>query len=295
MVRILFLNANPSDTTRLRLGEEMRQIDLKIRQTTFRDEFELKLHLAVHADDLQELLLRHKPHVVHFSGHGSTKSEIILEDDSDRSHAVSAETLSRLFNLLTRDIRCVLLNSCFSEPQARAIAGHIDCVVGMSKAISDKAAIAFSASFYHALGYGESVGDAFDLGRLNIDMTGLDEEQTPRLVCPRGDPRQIFLLGEEATAGVPLQASYLARSLTEGDVSERVLAAQVLFISPRPPLLKLLVQRSAADPEPMVRTWLNRALGRLKTPAALEALRRNVNDHDPLAALGAEDALNELE
>lgn len=295
MVKILFLCANPSDTTQLRLGEEVRQIDLKIRLSKLRDEFELRSHWAVRAGDLPELFQRHAPDVVHFSGHGSASSELILEDDSNYGRPISASALRRLFTILGRNIRCVVLNSCYCEPQAGAIAEHIDCVVGMAKAISDEAAINFSAAFYHALGYGQSIQEAFDLGCLNINLMNPGEEETPKLFCPRTDPRRLFLVSDERAAGTRRQLEDLARGLIEGDAHERAIIAQILFISPSRPLAGLLIERSATDPHPMVRSWLNRALGRLKTTEAVEALRRNAADHDPLAALGAEDALSEIE
>jgi hypothetical protein len=85
MIQVLFLGANPSDTTRLRLDEEVREIDSVLRQSEFRDMFDLQQHWAVRISDLQGLLLRHKPDIVHFSGHGSMSNEIILEDSSGTS------------------------------------------------------------------------------------------------------------------------------------------------------------------------------------------------------------------
>ena len=245
----------------------------------------------MHVGDLQEHLLRHGPTLVHFSGHGSAESEIILEDDSNLSYPVPVGILSGLFSVLRRSVRCVVLNSCYSEPQARVIAEQIACVIGMSKTISDEAAINFAAFFYHALGYGESIWDAFSLGRLSIDSKGLGEGETPKLLCPYADPKKVFLVSEERSAGTPEQMIELARSLIEGGAHERIIAAQILFVSPRAPLASLIIDRSAADPHPMARYWLNRALGKLNTPAALAALRRNLDDPDPYAALGAEDAL----
>ena len=43
----------------------------KIRSAEYRDTLELVSAWAVRPDDLQQLLLQHQPHVVHFSGHGS--------------------------------------------------------------------------------------------------------------------------------------------------------------------------------------------------------------------------------
>lgn len=194
MITILFLAANPSDTIPLRLDEEIRTIDERLRRTEFRDIFEIKQHWAVRVADLQECFLRHRPNIVHFSGHGSKSSEIILQDNSSKSQPVLDRTLSNLFSILKDDIRCVVLNACYSEKQAHAIAEHIECVVGMSQAITDSAALSFASSFYQALGYGRSIKTAFDLGCGQIDMEGLGEHETPKLLTLHCNPSKIVLL-----------------------------------------------------------------------------------------------------
>lgn len=193
-VRILFLSSNPRDTLRLGLDQEVRAIDASLQQARFRDRFDLRQHGAVRVGDLQECLLRHEPHIVHFSGHGTQSSELILEDDQGNSQTVSARALSTLFSVLKANIRCVVLNACYSEQQARAIAEHIDCVIGMSNAVSDSAVISFSSSFYGAIGYGRDIQTAFDLGRVAIDLDNLDEQDKPKLLAPNSDPRSIVLV-----------------------------------------------------------------------------------------------------
>ena len=111
-VKILFLAANPLDTTRLRIEEESRSIDQALRQTEFRDKFEIIQHWAVRDTDLQSYLLRHEPNIVHFSGHGSDLNEIVLEDESGNSRPVSPRALGSLFSVLKDNIRCVVLNAC---------------------------------------------------------------------------------------------------------------------------------------------------------------------------------------
>ena len=140
-IKILFLAANPLEMPRLRLDKQIRVIDEKLRLSELRDKFELRQYWAVRVGDLQGYLLRHQPDIVHFSGHGSQSSGIILEDDSGKHHLVSARALSTLFSLLKDNIRCVVLNTSYTEPQAEAIAEHIECVIGMSNAIGDSAAI----------------------------------------------------------------------------------------------------------------------------------------------------------
>lgn len=194
MIKILFLVANPSDSTRLRLDQESRAIDQVLRQAEFWERFELQQHWAVRVADLQALLLRHQPSIVHFSGHGSEASEIILEDNVGNSQPVALQALSQLFAVLKDNIRCVVLNGCYSEQQAAAIAKHIDCVVGMSKAIQDAAAISFAAAFYQALGFGRDVKTAFELGRLQIDLEHLNEQQVPQLHATNQNPAEIFFV-----------------------------------------------------------------------------------------------------
>ncbi len=191
MIKILFLAANPTDTSRLRLDEEIRSIDQALRQTEFRDRFVLYQQWAVRVTDLQGHLLRYKPNIVHFSGHGSTSNEIILEDNNGNSHPVPPRALSQLFSVLKDDIKCILLNACFSENQAQELASNIDCVIGMSKAIGDKAAISFATAFYQALGYGRDVKTAFELGCLQIDLKNLNDQDVPKLIAEINHPEHV--------------------------------------------------------------------------------------------------------
>ncbi|MFC1991459.1 hypothetical protein ACFLVC_01855 [Chloroflexota bacterium] len=197
MITILFLACNPFGTERIAFDEEARKIDSKIRSSEYRDHFTIEAHLAVRLSDLQELFLRYKPNIVHFSGHGSTSSEIVLQDDSGAACIVPTEALETLFSEFSNHIQCVVLNSCFSKIQATAIADHIDCVIGMSDSITDKAAISFSSSFYQALGYGKDVKNAFDLGCNQIQIDGLNEHQVPILLSQKTDASSVILESDE--------------------------------------------------------------------------------------------------
>jgi len=76
-VKILFLAANPKGTTAIRLDEEIREIHSKIRAAEFRDSFELVSRWAVRPGDLLQAFNEVRPHVVHFSGHGSPNAELV--------------------------------------------------------------------------------------------------------------------------------------------------------------------------------------------------------------------------
>ncbi len=61
----------------------------------------------------------------------------------------------------------------------------------MPKAISDQSAISFATAFYQALGYGQEIKAAFDLGCVQIALEGLEEQDTPKLVAIQEEPRSI--------------------------------------------------------------------------------------------------------
>lgn len=183
--RILFLGANPLDSTRLRLDEEVREIDQALAMADRGGCFELHQKWAVRAADLQIHLLRHRPHVLHFSGHGSQQKAIYLEGDGGGSCLVEATRLARLLSQFKTSLRCVVLNACYSEAQAMAIAEHIDCVVGMSSDVIDEAAIRFAAAFYQALAFGCSVKAAFDMACSDIKIGELGQDAVPQLLATR--------------------------------------------------------------------------------------------------------------
>ena len=66
---------------------------------------------------------------------------------------------------------------------------HVDCAIGMKRAIEDKAAITFAASLYRALGFGRSVKEAFDQAVAHLAMEGSSNQDNPELFARDGiDP-----------------------------------------------------------------------------------------------------------
>jgi CHAT domain-containing protein len=175
------LAANPKSTSRLRLDEEVREIDALLQRAKKRKLFDLKQRWAVRVQDIYQSLLDFKPQIVHFSGHGTGDDGLVMEDETGKAYLVDTVALTKLFELFASNVECVVLNACYSEVQASAIAQHIPYVIGMNKAIGDKAAIKFATGFYSALGAGESVEFAYKLGCNVIQLDGTPEHLTPIL------------------------------------------------------------------------------------------------------------------
>jgi hypothetical protein len=184
---ILFLAANPVDTAPLRLDEESREIDEGLRRARQRERFEFQQRWALRPQDLQRAILDCEPRIIHFAGHGTGEQGIVLENEEGESKPVSSAALEKLFELYSQ-VECVLLNACYSDAQAQAIAKHIRYVIGMKNAIGDPAAIRFATGFYDALGAGQTIDFAFKAGCLSIQLEAIPEELTPvlhRLDTPR--------------------------------------------------------------------------------------------------------------
>ncbi|WP_310834377.1 AAA family ATPase [Aetokthonos hydrillicola] len=181
MKTVLILAANPTDRSRLRLDQEVREIEEGLQRASKGQQFRLVQKWAVRSRDFYRAILEHQPQIVHFCGHGAGVDGIVLEDDTGQPTLVDKEALSKLFKLFAvkGGVECVVLNACYSEVQAEAISQYIKYVIGMNQAIGDKAAIAFAVAFYDALGAGRTVEFAFDLGC--SQLIGLKEDQTPVL------------------------------------------------------------------------------------------------------------------
>lgn len=179
---ILILASSPTNTARLRLDKEMREIDAGLRRAKQRDQFTLEQKWAVRPDDLRRALLDYNPQIVHFCGHGAGNQGLVLENNVGEAQFLPTNALASLFKLFAnRGVECVVLNACYAEVQAEAISQHVNYVMGMSDEISDDAAVKFAIGFYDAVGAGWSYEDAYQLGCNAIALEGIPEELTPVL------------------------------------------------------------------------------------------------------------------
>lgn len=205
VTKILFLAANPKNTTPLSLEKELREIDEGLRRSKHRDRYELEQKWAVRPRDMQRAILDLSPQIVHFSGHGlgaergelsaqgvrdlcvepetSLEPEgLVFEDDTGQAKLVNTEAIAGLFELFADQIECVLMNACYSVNQAEAIAQNVPYVIGMNRAVGDTAAQIFAVGFYDALGAGRGIEFAYKSGCVAIKLAGIPESLTPQLI-----------------------------------------------------------------------------------------------------------------
>jgi hypothetical protein len=196
---ILFLASNPSETSKLQLEKEFTRIFNGIQEGS--KDLKLVAEWAVTPGHLQQAILKHRPNIIHFAGHGASEKQgsgndrdivfegghssgLLLQDANGRPQLVRTSALANLFETMKEldglDIEVVILNACHQDEQAKAIAQHVPYVIGTTDAIDDNAAIEFSTGFYRGLSdrHGD-VNFAFRLARNSVMLQGLDDGMAP--------------------------------------------------------------------------------------------------------------------
>ena len=180
-VRIFLAASEPTNAGPIRSGIEFRKIEEEFQKSANRDQFQLRYCLATQVRDLRGALLEFRPHILHFSGHGVEEGLLCFLNESGRESQVRTGGLANLFQLFSSDVKCVLLNACYSEQQAAEISQHIPYVVGMNDGIELDSAIAFSVGFYQVIAAGGGIEEAFALGCVAIETEGCRGREIPVL------------------------------------------------------------------------------------------------------------------
>ena len=193
-LRILFIAVN-DDQARLALDEEHHAIRDSL--APWRERFVLESALALRIDELGRELRDHSPHVVHFGGHGTQAGELLLKDGARSFAGISTDALQSLLRENARDLKLVVLNACFSREHASAACDIAGIAIGMSRQISDEAAIAFSRTLYETLAGARSVLDAFGKARAEIKRTMAPGDATVPTLHVRADldASRVYLVG----------------------------------------------------------------------------------------------------
>ncbi len=201
-IKILFVASNPSDTRyRFFLDNQIREIAQLIRLGVYREGFELVSDWSVSAAEMQAVLLRHRPDIVHFSGHGTNARGIALEDERGDMKLVSKPGLASLLHLLKDKIRLVVLQGPYSKGQVEAFQETIDFTVRMSATTGNMAGVLFLSTFYQALFFGKSIEDSFRSATNQLELEGLKQSETPKLLVRKGaDSSKGFLVSRHEPA-----------------------------------------------------------------------------------------------
>ncbi|MEZ4471059.1 MAG: CHAT domain-containing protein [bacterium] len=179
-VDVLFLSANPDKDKLLNLDREQNEIQAITEATLERHRFRLAAWPDIKLSQLAPRLMRLKPQVLHFSGHGGKQGDLLLRGENGEPRSVAAAALADILEVVGGSLRLVILNACYSDVLSQAIVDRLDvAVVGMTRAVSDTTALQYSRALYQGLFDGLTPHDAHRVAAANV--SGRPDETAPAL------------------------------------------------------------------------------------------------------------------
>ncbi len=187
--KVLVLPANPADISHDALQAEVDKIRSGMATGDKALEFLVPDMPEMSVANLEELLLREKPQILHFSGIGQAAEDTsrrITMDYHDEASGIylanegkqlaeNAE-LGAFFSRLGNaglSLECLFLSACHVAEQAYAILGPIPLIIGTPSTISTSGAIKFAKLVYSSLNSGKAYRDAFQYARVFIQSPHL--------------------------------------------------------------------------------------------------------------------------
>jgi hypothetical protein len=214
-MNMLVVVADPPELHQLDVKSECDGIMSALR--TLRDLGTVKIEvirgdlgvLSAHLRDANER--NHNYHVLHYIGHGGMREDgesyLCLEGEGEDREL----TGTRLAELLLRwapTVRLVFLNACHSSAVAttrgfgglaQALAGaNIPLIIAMQFAVSDVAAITYSAHLYREIAANTPIHVALMSARDTLERKHPDEWATPTIYLAKGTT-ELFRLKSSAT------------------------------------------------------------------------------------------------
>ena len=216
---ILFLGSNPRDLEALDLTGEFDRLESRLGPS-----YSIRSRWGVPASQLPDLLHEYAPTILHFSGHGTGSGELFFVDEHRHAYAPNPDAVARVFAQHHGRVRCVVLNACFSESQAKRIAEHVDVVIGISDEILDSNAQLFTDAFYQAISRGFSIEAAFEKAKLKLELGPEGSEDGLRLLRGSGPPPNEIILAPKVVPAAELSIPVTAHRYERTAVWSNALA-----------------------------------------------------------------------
>jgi hypothetical protein len=206
---LAFIAAQPQDLESLRLQNEQGELERSVGH-----HFRISTQFAARPEDLVTTLANHKPHVLHFAGHGAGADGLAMENRHGKMTLLHTKTLEKVLaeKSLSSNLRLVVLNACWSSEQARVIAEQVPAVISMRSSILDATAMKFTSHFYAKLAEGKTISDAFHQTLLILDIKKTPDRHVPEL---QENARLIALL---VTLNLPAWNRYFTENFSIEDL-----------------------------------------------------------------------------
>jgi hypothetical protein len=183
--RVLLASASPSDMDSVDAAGEAEHIYNELQPLVESGELVIKHLNPATRENFQSELVRFRPHVLHFIGHGefdldSGKGALILEGEDGKASPLSSRQLAALMK--NKETRVIILNACksaaFDENNAfmglapALVRAAVPAVIAMQFAMPDDTAARFAREIYHYLAMGLPLDRAITEARIHLYTYG---------------------------------------------------------------------------------------------------------------------------
>lgn len=157
--------ANHSDAPLPNLVVESREVHKILHPR------EVKGHFKLHREDFAELdsiahylpVFRNQVQIFHYGGHAGSASLLLYDLEANAAGIVTMLAQQK-------DLALVFLNGCSTKKQVGSLLNKgIPAVIATSAPVDDTRAKDFAIRFYHALSFGHSIGDSFEMAKGYIE------------------------------------------------------------------------------------------------------------------------------
>jgi CHAT domain-containing protein len=136
-------------------------------------------------ENFQQALREHRPHLLHFVGHGTIQEEkasLVIENPQGTALLLPAAELTDL--LRDTPIRLAVLNACdtgatpnndaVTSVAGSLVAAGMPAVIGTTRVIDDEAALLFTRELYRSFTAGYSIEESVVEARKALSVEGWD-------------------------------------------------------------------------------------------------------------------------
>lgn len=204
-LRILYLTTNPDEERPLRTDAEISAVIRELRGVKYRDLIDLKIQPAATPQDLMNGINDHRPHVIHFSGHGN--AGLLAFDnasfDAPDSIHVEFDLLAEILSATDSPPTLLVMNACSTLQGSETLLEAVPTLVAMADSVDDAAASVFAVQFYSAIGAGQSVAASLRQAKAALKLALMREDADLPQLAHRDDvdPTAVCLVSERGAAG----------------------------------------------------------------------------------------------
>ncbi|MFX1567987.1 MAG: hypothetical protein ACFFCV_06440 [Promethearchaeota archaeon] len=164
-ITILFLGLDIKDMDILKSNEEFQLIYDLIEESNYKDYIQIIPALSIKRNQLKSRILKYRPQVLHFVGHGVEKIGAVFPgDDLDTNSNILEFDLISTINKYSNFIKLVIFNTCYTGDLAEKLKNIIDISIGVKKKVNDEGAIGFTKGFYNVFCNGDNIYNSFKNG-----------------------------------------------------------------------------------------------------------------------------------